>query len=218
MSVATFSSIDHRRKCQFPPFHGAYLFIKKLTTSFVIFISRLDIDIHAERCVLCSPFSVQQCGARSKSVSTHASTYPHGLMQCLNCGKHACFSCCSSLHQILQQMLNKPSTLKEERNAIRTSPWFIEVGRLICHPQLFFQSSIAFGSCCEFSASVEKEKKRKANIIFPKFTRHYLPNSVYGRSSSLGSSESESEYVPQKVVLKKFPPPLDEESLTIVPR
>ena len=54
-----------------------------------------------------------------------------------------------------------------------------------------------------FPLQSKNEPMPKVNIIFPKFTHHYLPTSIYYRSSSLASSESDSEYLPQKVVLKQ---------------
>ena len=52
----------------------SYSYNNTLTVPLLLSHHRLDQDVHEECCVVCSPFSVQKPGARSKAVGSHVST------------------------------------------------------------------------------------------------------------------------------------------------
>ena len=152
-----------------------------------------------EYCVCCSSFSVQQPGARSKSVLASEPQSVYGHLQCKLCRKHICFSCCTELHTLLTQFTKKRHILLEEKHAILTNPWFIYVHKLLLDPLAFNNTTIPVGHCCSFTSTIGKSPPA-ISISLPKSTNHHIPNEIF---STGNSSDSDSEYLPHKVIQKK---------------
>jgi len=121
-------------------------------------------------------------------------------MRCNLCKKHICYSCCSELHTLLTQFDKKHNTLQEDKDAIVTNPWFIHAEKLLLDPTSFNNSTICVGHCCSFTSTIGKSPHPDVNIITPKTTSHHIPKEIVPQGSS---SDSDAEYLPDKVLQKR---------------
>ena len=122
--------------------------------------------------------------------------------KCLRCNKPQCSSCCSQLHSILTQMLDEPSTSDEDKKAIFSSLWYINVGKILSNFPTFNNSVINVGTCCEFSLPITKHLFLGVNMTFSKCTSHHLPREILSGCASLSDSDSNSDCSPDKVYQK----------------
>jgi len=140
---------------------------------------------------------VQQPAARSKAVLCSKTRNVHGHLRCKLCNKNLCYSCCSELHDIFTQFLNKRSTNEEERHFILSNHWYIYVGNLILHPTSFNNATIPVSHCCSFTSTIGKQPLLWVSLFpSPQAT-------IYQKCFSPGSSsDSDSKYLPDKVFEK----------------
>ena len=123
----------------------------------------------------------------------------YGHLQCKLCKKHICFSCCTELHNLLTQFTKKRHILLEEKHAILTNPWYINVHKLLLDPLAFNNTTIPVGHCCSFTSTIGKSPPA-ISISLPKSINHHIPNEIF---STGNSSDSDSEYLPHNVIQKK---------------
>lgn len=147
-----------------------------------------------EKCVLCSPFSVQQTGARHMAVSNQMRSDHIRLVYCRNCGKAQCYKCCTYLYDSIKKMSLQRKLNQEDKTSISCNTWMKSMGDLVSHDSSFSDVYISYGTCCQFKASIPTPRP-KPDIIFKK---------TKGMSRKRKLIDSDDEYLPERCINKKL--------------
>ena len=161
-----------------------------------------------ELCCLCQAHSIQQtkpravCVNRNKTQSSlcpkssHLSGPPSCLVTCLHCNKKQCLACCSELHKLLVK--------KAGHKDLVNHSWFFNISNLLKDTSSFNGSSIDFGTCCQFTQSIQAPIPQ----VSVTFSKTFAPASrglMNLFSNQIESdSDSDSDYLPIRVIGKKL--------------
>ena len=159
-----------------------------------------------ELCCLCQAYSIQQSKPRAVCVnrnntqsslcpkSSHLSRPPSCLVTCLHCNKKQCFDCCSEIHKLLVKKAGLTDLVNHS--------WFVNMSNLLKEGSLFNGSSIDFGTCCQFTQSIQAPIPQ----VSVTFSKTFAPASrglMKLFSNKINpDSNSDSDYVPPRWLKK----------------
>jgi len=100
----------------------------------------------------------------------------------------------------MTDLVDKPSTLQDDKYAIIASSWFINDGKILLDPQSFGNSVVSVGRWCCFASTIGKFPHPHINVIFLKASSRHLPEKIVPQGSA---SDPDEKYLTDKVFQKR---------------